>query len=36
VAGNSMTFASRKYGVPLTKDLKLIYTVGDEGAAAWS
>jgi transposase-like protein len=30
----SLRYASRKYWVPLTKDLKLIYTAADETAAA--
>src|SRR5215470_12362278 len=30
----SLRYASRKYWVPLAKDLKLIYTAADEGAAA--
>ena len=30
----SLRYASRKYWVPLAKDLKLIYTAADETAAA--
>jgi transposase-like protein len=30
----SLRYASKKYWVPLTKDLRLIYTAADEAAAA--
>ena len=30
----SLRYASRKYWVPLARDLRPVYTAGDEGAAA--
>jgi putative transposase len=30
----SLWYASRKYGVPLARDLRPVYTAADEGAAA--